>query len=110
MGSSNNVPPSTSFDHDQPPHLDRRSLPPANAPGTQHVLSSYPSSTMHYYYPSSHHVANYTHISTFPQPFSSNPPVKEEFGPLPSVSQLHLPSIRRTPSGPCPGNVDILHI
>src|SRR6202522_3275888 len=109
MGSSNNVPPSTSFDHDRPPHLDCRSLPPADAPGTQHVLSSYPSSTMHYYYPSSHHVANYAHISTFPQPFSSNPPVGGEFGPLPSVSQSHLPSIRRTPLVPVHNNIDVLH-
>src|SRR6202522_627807 len=109
MDSNNDVPPSTSFDRDRAPHLDRRSLPPADAHGTQHVLPTYPSSTMHYYYPSSHHVGNYVHISAFPQPFSSNPPVGGDFGPLPSVSQSHPPSIRRTPSVPVSGNIDVLY-
>ena len=86
--------------HPQGPPLGRRSLPPANVFGPQHVLPTYPSSTLHCYYPSSHPATNYAHISA-PMPSShSHPPLSGDFPqfPLPSASQLHIPSLRHTPS------------
>jgi hypothetical protein len=101
MDPRTEIPLSISAIRAQATHSGCRSLPPANAFGTQHVLPSYPSSMLHYYRLPSHHVANYAHIptSTFQQPFSSHRPADGgAFGPLPSVSQSHLPSIRCTPS------------
>ena len=86
-------------------HPGRRSLPPANSLGSQHVLpyESYPSSTLHHYYPVPLHPPNYAHISTSPQIFQS------QF-PLPSASQSHIPSLRRTPSVPVTDNIHTTHI
>ena len=101
MDSDNDpVPPSLSTVRPQGPHPGRRSLLPANVFGPQHVLPSYPSSTLQYYYPFPHHAANYVHISA-PMPTShSHPPLSGDFVPLPlpSASQSHIPSLRRTPS------------
>ena len=83
----------------QGPPLGRRSLPPANVFGPQHVLPTYPSSTLHCYYPSSHPAANYAHISA-PMTSSHSHPLSGDLHqfPLPSASQSHIPSLRRTPS------------
>ena len=75
-------------------------MPPANSFGPQHVLpyESYPSSTLHYYYPRPHHPPNYAHISSPLQTFQPHLP-------LPSASQSHIPSLRRTTSVPVPDNI-----
>ena len=93
-------------------HSGRRSLPPLSAVDPHHALPSYPSSTLHYYYPSSHQVALYSHLPPAPHishPFFSNPPHGGASGILPSVSQSHVPSIRRTPSSPSGKNLDNLN-
>ena len=92
--------PSTPTSRPQGTHPGRRSLPPANSLGSQHVIpsDSYPSSTLRYYYPAPHHPPNYTHISSPSQNFQSH-------FPLPSASQSHVPSLRRTPSAPVPDNL-----
>ena len=93
-------------------HSNRRSLPPLSAVDPHHALPSYPSSTLHYYYPSSHQVALYSHLPPAPHishPFFSNPPHGGASGILPSVSQSHVPSIRRTPSSPSGQNLDNLN-
>ena len=64
MDSDNDLPPLISTSRPQGHHSGRRSLPPANVLGSQHVFPSYPSSTLHYYYPSSNNTAHYAHIST----------------------------------------------
>ena len=82
----------------------RRSLPPAVASGSQHVFHTYPSSTLHTYYNPAQNVANYAHISSSFQPVHSfspslgNPTYISNTMPLPSASQSHIPSLRRTPS------------
>jgi hypothetical protein len=107
MDHSNDISPSISTIRAQTAHSGRRSLPPANVVAPQHDLPSYPSSTLHHYYPSPLHAANSAHISTFPQPLPSHPPVGGDFGLLPSVSELHVPSLRRTPSVPTSVNTNI---
>lgn len=71
-------------------YAGRRSLPPTSVPGIHHIVPTYPSSTLHTYYPSSpSHVApDNAHISSLPPPF----------GVLPSVSNERIPSLRQTPS------------
>ena len=78
----------------------RRSLPPAVGRGPHHVFHTYPSSTLHHYYPPSQNVPNYAHISPSFQPVPSYHPVMGNPSnmPLPSASQSHIPSLRRTPS------------
>ena len=85
-------------------HPGRRSLPPANSLGLQHVVpyDSYSSSTLHYYYPAPHHPPNYAHISSLSQNFQPHLP-------LPSASQSHIPSLRRTPSFPVTDNIHTAH-
>lgn len=77
-------------------NLGRRSLPPSGShefqgPQPEYALPSYPSSTIHYYFPLSH--VPYGSLPMIPS--SSNPPA---FAVLPSVSQSRVPSLRRTPS------------
>ena len=86
--------------HPQGSPLGRRSLPPANIYGPQHVLPTYPSSTLHCYYPSSHPAANYAHISAPMSSSHSHPPFSGDSSqfPLSSASQSHIPSLRCTPS------------
>ena len=102
MDSDNDFPPTTSTFRPQGPHSGHRSLPPANVIGPQHVLPSYPSSTLQYYYPSPYHAANYTHISSSIPPSHPYPITSNDFvhAPLPSASQSHIPSLRHTPSVP----------
>jgi hypothetical protein len=107
--NTNTLSPSAFDPRDQPTHPGRRSLSPHDALGPQHVFSSYPSSAMNPYFPSSQNVPNYTHISTVFPPFSPFPPAGGEAGLLPSVSQSHVPSIRRTPSVPQFDNPDLQH-
>ena len=53
-------------------HSGRWSLLPFAVSAPHHALPTYPSSTLHFYYPSSHHVANYASIpSVTSQPFPS---------------------------------------
>ena len=84
----------------QGPYLGRRSLPPVNSFGSQHVLPTYPSSTLRYYYPAYHHPSNSAHILPSHQVFQYQ-------YPLPSASQSHIPSLRHTPSAP---NINNAHI
>ena len=111
MDSNTDFPPSVSTVRPQPPSSGRCSLPPTSVPGPQHVLPSYPSSTLQFYYPTSSHVANYAHISSSSQNPHPNYPVTNDFGhlPLPSVSQSHIPSLRHTPSDPTSSNANIHH-
>ena len=78
--------------HVQLSHHDTgcRSLPPAFANSPPHVLPSYPSSTLHNYYPPSQNVSNYAHISSFP-PVHPHPYVMGNPSniPLLSASQSH---------------------
>ena len=86
----------------QNPASGRRSLPPSTSrefhgPQTDYALPSYPSSTIHYYYPHSH--APYGSLPI--RPSSSHLPyggVTEALAILPSVSQSRVPSLRHTPS------------
>jgi hypothetical protein len=96
----NEIPPSISTIRPQPPPLSGRRSLPANVLGPHESLPSYPSSTIHYYYPSPQNIANYAHTSTFPPSFPSHSHDLGHFGqmPLPSASQSHIPSLRRTPS------------
>ena len=95
---------STSTSRPQGSHPGRHSLPPANSLGLQHVMpsDSYSLSALHYYYPAPHHPPNYTHILSSSQEF------QPQF-PLPSASQSHIPSLRRTPSVPVNDNLRIAH-
>jgi hypothetical protein len=97
MNLNNDIPPSIS--PVQTFHRDsgRRSLPPFSTTDPRHALPTYPSSTLQYYYPSSRYIANYAHTPNFFQPISSHPHGGAS-GLLPSVSQSHVPSLRRTPS------------
>ena len=81
-------------------------MPTANSLGSNHVLPSYPSSTLQYYYPSPRHAANYAHISPV-----FHPPAPVDIGhlPLPSASQSHVPSLRRSPSLSSPENARLEH-
>jgi hypothetical protein len=112
MDSDNEIPPSISTIRPQTSHSGRRSLPPANALGPHHVLPSYPSSTLQYYCPSPQNAANYAHISSHSQSSHSqaHPPVAGTFEhiPLPSASQSHIPSLRRTPS--FENNIDVPYV
>ena len=103
MDAYNNSPSTTG-----PLRGGRQSLPPISATGPQHVMSSYPSSTLQYYYPSSNHAANLAHISTS----QAHVPVLENFthAPLPSASQSHIPSVRRTPTVSPTHNIQTSHI
>jgi hypothetical protein len=56
--------------------------------------SSYPSSTLHNYYPNPPSPQNFAHISSPPLLFS---PVLYQSMPLPSASQSRVPTIRETP-------------
>ena len=58
------------------------------------LYNSYPSSTLHTYYPNPTSPQNFVHISTH----TSSPPL--QFSPilLPSASRSHVPTIRGTPS------------
>ena len=79
-------------------HSGRRSLPPL---AVSAALPTYPSSTLHFYYPSSHQVANYASIPPVTlQPFTSQAwsPDGGVPGIFPSISQSRVPSLRRTPS------------
>src|ERR1700678_2008231 len=91
--------PSSSWPHAQVPHSGRRSMPPA-ASGPCHAVPSYPSSTLQYYLPSPHHVANYAHIPASVHASHSQHPDSGGFAhtPLPSASQSHIPSLRCSPS------------
>ena len=101
----NDPDPSPSTSRPQGIHPGRRSLPPANSLGSQYVLpsDSYPSSTLHYYYPAPQRPPNYAHILPSASNFQSH-------FPLPSASQSHIPSLRRTPSVPVPDNIHIAHV
>ena len=80
----------------QNPASGRCSLLPSSSrefhgPQPDYALPSYPSSTIHYYYPHSHASA----------PSSSHLPyggVTEALAILPSISQSRVPSLRHTPS------------
>ena len=99
----NVVPPSIPPVRAQTSHSGCRSNshPSASAVGPQHVLPSYPSSTLQNYYPHDVNFSNYAHISTSQQPFSYAPVMTDlVHPPLPSASQSHLPSLRHTPSVP----------
>ena len=100
LNASNELPPSSSTMRPQGPHSGRRSLPPANVIGSHHVLPSYPSSTLQYYYPLSQYPVTRSHIFSPFQPIHGQPTVVEHPVQtlLPSASQSHVPSIRRTPS------------
>jgi hypothetical protein len=105
-----NTPPPSTF-RIQTAHPGRRSLPPSNAPGPQHVMPTYPSSTLQYYYPPYQHSANYTHISPLHQPYDQlHDTVTPNPMLLPSVSQSHLPSLRHTPTDPIAKDTDNQHI
>ena len=112
MDSNNEIPSSSFIDCNQAPHSGCCSLLPTNAIGPQHVLPLYPSSTLHYYYPSPHHAPNYAHISSPLQTFRPLLPVLNTYGqmPLPSVSQLHIPSLRHMPSIPSLQNIFTQHV
>ena len=72
-------------------------------------MATYPSSTLQSYYPSSSHAANYAHTSTSYS--QTHVPIIENFTsvPLPSASQTHVPSLRRTPSTSPIDNIQIPH-
>ena len=112
MESVNDLPPSVFTTRAHAHNSGHRSVPPANALGHQHVFPSYPSSTLHHYYPSSYDTANYAHISTS-QPFTHNIPqsVVPDFHhmPLPSASQSHIPSLRHSPPFPSLENIRSHH-
>ena len=97
----NDVPSSPSVVCQPAPCSGRHSLPSDNVvvSGPHDFLPSYHSSTLQYYYPSSHHVANFTHIPSSFQPSHTHVPPVTGFVhvPLPSAFQSHLPSLRRTP-------------
>jgi hypothetical protein len=109
MNLNNDLPPPISNSQAQAIRSGRRSLPPLEGHGFQHVLPSYPSSTMDYYYPPSHNVANYVHIPPISHSFTPFPPAEGAFGPLPSASQSHIPSLRRTPSVSFSDNIENHH-
>ena len=101
MNPTDNVseypPPSESpLHHEQQFLSGRRSLPPSGSREFQGPLTlpSYPSSTIHYYYPQPH--APYGSLP----PSASNPPHGGAFAGavLPSASQSRVPSLRHTPS------------
>ena len=96
MDSNEKILYSLPASHSQGPHSGRRSLPPANL-GSQHVLPSYPSSTLRHYFPSPYYPVNYAHILPSSQHFSSHPSDTFAQGPLPSASQAHIPSLRESP-------------
>ena len=100
LNASNELPPSSSMTRPQGPHSGRQLLPPANVIGSRHVLPSYPSSTLQYYYPLSQYPFTHLHISSPFQPIHGQPTIMEHPVQtlLPSASQSHVPSIRRTPS------------
>ena len=81
-------------------HSGRRSLPPPAAIDPNRAFSTYPSSTLQYYYPSPNQLALYSHLPQAPPSFSSHPqPLHGGVsGILPSVSQSRVPSLRHTPS------------
>ena len=109
MDSDHETPPPISMTRTQD-HPGHHSLPPANAPGPHHVYPSYPSSTLQYYYPSPFHAANYAHTSTSQQNLqvhSHSPVLQNTQNLLPSALQLHVPSLRHTPSA---SSVDNIHI
>ena len=112
MDSDNDLPPPISTSRPQGHHSGRRSLPPANVLGSQHVFPSYPSSTLHYYYPSSNNTAHYAHISTPLSTSYPHPPLSGDFVqlPLPSASQSHIPSLRCTPSAASFENICTQHL
>jgi hypothetical protein len=95
-------PPQPSVRYEQDLSSGRRSLPPSGSrefqgPQPDYALPSYPSSTIHYYYPHTH--APYGPLSEPPVPLSqSHPPHGGAFAVLPSASQSRVPSLRRTPS------------
>jgi hypothetical protein len=89
-------------------HRDRHFLSPTNALGPHNVVPSYPSSTLHCYYPLPHHAANYAHISPS-QTYHSHSHTEGRL-PLPSASQSHIPSLRHTPSIPSSENIRIKHV
>ena len=107
MNPDHEIPPPTSTARTQG-HPGRHSLPPTNAFGPHQAYASYPSSTLQYYYPSPLHAANYAHISTSHQNFQpySSVPIDNQIL-LPSASQSHIPSLRRTPSTSPLDNVNI---
>jgi hypothetical protein len=77
-------------------HSSCRSLPPLSAVDPHHALPSYPSSTLQYYYPSSHQVAFYSHMPQVPHlshPFLANPLHGGAPSILSSISQSRVPSI-----------------
>jgi hypothetical protein len=87
-------PPPMPISHSPLSRSGRRSLPPVINPGPSHALPSYPSSALGRYYPSSSSpIPNSAHILTR----NRTSPLHSSF-PLPSASQSHLPSLRRTPS------------
>lgn len=112
MDSHNELPSSVSTTLPQGSRSGRRSLPPtgANVLGPQHVLPSYPSSTLQFYYPPSFDAANYAHIPPSFPTLHSHPPVSGDFAHvLPSASQSYIPSLRQTPSIPSAENINTSH-
>ena len=104
--SSGPPPPFSQSLHPVPSfHSGRRSLPPTNTndpPGPQRAFSTYPSSTLQYYYPSSDYIAHFSrHMPSSPlvtHPSHPPPPDGGAPGILPSISQSRVPSLRHTPS------------
>ena len=88
LNASNELPPSSSTMRPQGPHSGRRLLSPANAIGSHHVLPSYPSSTLQYYYPLSQYPVTCSHISSPFQPIHGQPTVVEH--PVQTLLLLHF--------------------
>ena len=112
MDSHNELPSSVSTTRPQGSRSGHRSLPPtgANVLGPQHVLPSYLSSTLQFYYPPSFDAANYAHIPPSFPTLHSHPPVSGDFAHvLPSASQSYILSLRQTPSIPSAENIDTSH-
>src|ERR1700678_620404 len=105
----NNIPSSsTSMAHPQPLPSNQHYRPPTNVHGPHESLPSYPSSTLQYYCPSSYHATNAAHIPSFHHNFPVQSHDLNDIGQmlLPSASQSHVPSLRRTPSVPFADNIN----
>src|ERR1700678_3341839 len=103
---------STSMAHPQPLPSNQHYRPPTNVHGPHESLPSYPSSTLQYYCPSSYHSTNAAHIPSFHHHFPVQSHDLNDIGhmPLPSASQSHVPSLRRTPSVPFADNINDHHV